>query len=199
MKENIETLNRYHVKNIVTTCPHCLNILLNEYPQLGGKYEVLHHTAFIEKLIADGRLKPLSPIMQDIVFHDPCYLGRHNNQYEAPRRDLRRIPGVHVTEMQRNRDKSFCCGAGGARMFMEETEGKRVNLERTEEALATGATTIAAACPFCMTMLTDGVKEKNKTESVAVKDVAELVLESLRDTRHDPGFTHPSEQVTHPA
>jgi len=180
MKDNIETLGRYGVRKIVTTCPHCFNILLNEYPQFGGKYEVIHHTTFIETLIREGRLKPLTSIMQDIVYHDPCYLGRHNNEYDAPRNDIRRIPGAHLTEMGRNRDKSFCCGAGGARMFMEETEGKRVNIERTEEALATGATTIAAACPFCMTMMTDGVKAKNKIESVAVKDIAELILESVR-------------------
>ncbi|HET7152922.1 MAG TPA: (Fe-S)-binding protein, partial [Candidatus Kapabacteria bacterium] len=180
MKENIETLNRYHVTKIVTSCPHCMNILLNEYPQFGGKYEVIHHTEFIEQLIRQGKLTPSSQLAQSVTFHDPCYLGRHNEEYDAPRNDLKKIPGTHLTEMPRSKDKSFCCGAGGARMFMEEKVGKRVNIERTEEAIATGATTIAAACPFCMTMLTDGVKAKDKIEEIAVKDIAELVLESVR-------------------
>jgi Fe-S oxidoreductase len=157
-----------------------MNILMNEYPQFGGKYEVIHHTEFIQQLIRQGKLKPTSPLAQSVTFHDPCYLGRHNNEYDAPRNDLKKIPGMHTVEMPRSKDKSFCCGAGGARMFMEETVGKRVNIERTEEAIATGATTIAAACPFCMTMLTDGVKAKDKIEEIAVKDIAELVLESVR-------------------
>jgi len=192
MKENVATLGRYGVTNIVTTCPHCFNILLNEYPEFGGKYHVEHHTTFIEGLVAQGRLKPLTPLMRDVVFHDPCYLGRHNNEYDAPRNDLKSVPGLHLKEMPRSRDKSFCCGAGGARMFMEETVGKRVNIERTEEALSTGATTIAAACPFCMTMLTDGVKAKDKAGEVAVKDIAELMLESITiASRNTPQASEP--------
>ncbi len=178
IKENVETLNRYEVKRIVTTCPHCFNTLKNEYPEFGGKYEVEHHTTFLQRLLDEGRITPASPLMRDITFHDPCYLGRHNDTYDAPRDDLRRIPGTHLTEMPRAKDKSFCCGAGGARMFMEE-HGTRVNETRTAEAVATGATTIAAACPFCMTMLTDGVKTLDKVETVAVKDIAELLLESV--------------------
>lgn len=180
IKENVETLNRYNVKSIVTTCPHCLNTLKNEYGDFGGNYTVIHHTAFIQQLIDSGRIQPSIPQVAEVTYHDPCYLGRHNDTYDAPRDDLKQIPGVHLKEMPRSRDKSFCCGAGGARMFMEETVGKRVNIERTEEALATGATTIAAACPFCITMLTDGLKSKDKIDSVQIKDVAEMVLESLQ-------------------
>jgi Fe-S oxidoreductase len=178
MKENVETLNRYEVKRIVTTCPHCFNTLKNEYPEFGGTYAVEHHTTFLQRLLDEGKITPSSPLMHDVTFHDPCYLGRHNDTYDAPRDDLRRIPGVHLAEMPRAKDKSFCCGAGGARMFMEET-GTRVNEVRTQEAVATGATIIAAACPFCMTMLTDGVKSIDKAETVAVKDIAELLLESV--------------------
>lgn len=180
IKENVETLNRYNVKKIVTTCPHCMNTLKNEYGEFGGHYDVVHHSTFIQQLIDAGKVRPSNTLLADITFHDPCYLGRHNETYDAPRDDLRRIPGVHLTEMPRSRDKSFCCGAGGARMFMEETVGERVNEVRTAEALATGATTIAAACPFCITMLTDGVKSKDRMEDVQVKDIAELIMDSIR-------------------
>jgi Fe-S oxidoreductase len=175
--ENIATLNRYGVKKIVVTCPHCMQSLGKEYRQFGGEYEVVHHTTFIQELLDSGRLTIPARAPATMTFHDPCYLGRYNDVYDAPREVLDRV-GTRV-EIKRNRDRSFCCGAGGGRMWMEEKEGKRVNLERTEEALATGAGVIGTGCPFCMTMLTDGVKEKDASGATAVKDIAELVLESI--------------------
>ncbi|MEO5930270.1 MAG: (Fe-S)-binding protein [Candidatus Kapaibacterium sp.] len=180
---NVETLNAYNVKKIVTSCPHCFNTLLNEYGDFGGEYEVIHHTAFIDGMLKDGRLKTLTPMQEKVTFHDSCYLGRYNNQYEAPRAMLENIPGLEVVEMERNKSRGFCCGAGGGQMFMEETEGKRVNIERSEEALATGADVVATACPFCMTMMSDGVKATNPDGHVVVKDVAEMVLESVKGAR----------------
>ncbi len=177
IQENIATLNNYSVKKIVTTCPHCLQSLGKEYKQFGGNYEVVHHTEFLMGLIERGQLK-LAPEKKDkIVFHDPCYLGRYNDVYDAPR-SLVGAVAAEQPEMARSKDKSFCCGAGGGRMWMEEHEGKRVNIDRTEEALATGANTIGTGCPFCMTMLTDGVKAKDASDNVNVKDVAELILEA---------------------
>jgi len=177
---NVETLNGYGVTKIVTSCPHCFNTLLNEYPDFGGKYEVVHHTAFIDDLVRSGRIKGMSEMQYKVTYHDSCYLGRYNNQYEAPRGLISNIPGLEILEMDRNKSRGLCCGAGGGQMFMEETQGKRVNIERTEEALATGAEVVATACPFCMTMMNDGVKAKDPDGSVAVKDVAELLLESIR-------------------
>ncbi len=179
MMENIATLSNYNVKKIVTTCPHCFNTFKNEYPQLGGNYEVVHHTDFIMDLIESGKLKLKEEQRGKITYHDSCYLGRYNQIYDSPRNILRSIPGMELTEMKRSKDKGFCCGAGGARMFMEETTGKRVNIERTEEALAIQPDIIGTACPFCMTMLTDGVKEKEALEQVKVKDIAEIVLEAI--------------------
>jgi Fe-S oxidoreductase len=176
IQENVTTLNNYNVKKIVTTCPHCLQSLGKEYKQFNGNYEVVHHTTFLQSLIENGALKVKAEKKDTIVFHDPCYLGRYNDEYEAPRSVLDSVAESR-TEMVRSKDKSFCCGAGGGRMWMEEHEGKRVNIERTEEALATGAHTIGTGCPFCMTMLTDGVKAKEA--AVQVKDVAELVLEAV--------------------
>jgi Fe-S oxidoreductase len=178
MTENIATLNKYGVKKIVVTCPHCLQSLGKEYPQFGGEYEVLHHTTFLRELIDRGRLKLTSDQKARITFHDPCYLGRYNDEYRAPREILGAIPGLEQKEMRRTRDRSLCCGAGGGRMWMEEREGKRVNAERTEEALATGADVIGTGCPFCMTMLTDGVKEKES--QVQVRDIAEILLEAVQ-------------------
>jgi Fe-S oxidoreductase len=178
MQENIATLNNYKVKNIVTTCPHCLQSLGKEYKQFGGSYDVVHHTTFLMKLIEQGKLKVSSARKDKVTFHDPCYLGRYNDEYDAPRRIVDTVAGERV-EMRRTRDRSFCCGAGGGQMWMEEREGKRVNIERSEEALATGADTIGTGCPFCMTMMTDGVKAKDAAEKVHVKDIAELVLEAV--------------------
>jgi Fe-S oxidoreductase len=175
--ENVATLNRYGVKKIVVTCPHCMQSLGKEYRQFGGEYEVVHHTTFIQELLDSGKLTIPARAGATMTFHDPCYLGRYNDVYDAPRDVMDRV-GTRV-EIKRNRDKSFCCGAGGGRMWMEEKEGKRVNVERTEEALATGAGVIGTGCPFCMTMLTDGVKEKDASGTTAVKDIAELVLEAL--------------------
>jgi Fe-S oxidoreductase len=179
--QNIQTLNNYGVKKIVTACPHCFNILKNEYKELGGDYEVMHHTSFIQQLIDEGkiRIKEGGAFKgKRITFHDSCYLGRANNIYEAPRKVLETLD-AELVEMKRCRSNGLCCGAGGAQMFKEEEKGStRVNWERTGEALDTGATIIASACPFCNTMLTDGVKTKEK-EEVMVLDVAELVAKSM--------------------
>jgi len=175
---NIKTLNGYEVKKIVTACPHCFNTLLNEYPDLGGNYEVMHHTSFLQQLMLEGRLAVLDDNKfkgKVITYHDSCYLGRGNGIYEAPRSLIDSLK-VDLREMKRNRSRGMCCGAGGAQMFKEEEAGKkRVNFERTDQALDTGAEVIASACPFCMTMLTDGVKERNKESSVKVYDVAEII------------------------
>lgn len=179
MQQNIETFKRYNIKKVVTACPHCLHSLKNEYPQFGIELDVTHHTDFISKLISDGKINPNKKSDSKVTYHDSCYLGRYNNVYDAPRKSIMNVPGLEIVEMNRSKDKGFCCGAGGGRMFMEETEGKRVNIERTEEALETGANTLSSACPFCMTMLTDGIKEKGKTEEIKIKDIAEIVAESL--------------------
>lgn len=181
---NIQTLNMYGVKKIVTACPHCFNILKNEYPPLGGEYEVIHHTMFIQQLINDGRIRMKEGGAfkgKKITYHDSCYLGRGNGIYEAPREVLQALD-VELVEMKRCRTNGMCCGAGGAQMFKEEEPGNtRVNFERSAEALDTGATIIAANCPFCTTMLTDGVKNNEKEDSVMVMDIAEMVERSLAD------------------
>jgi Fe-S oxidoreductase len=179
---NIQTMNSYDVKKIVTACPHCFNILKNEYPTLGGNYEVIHHTTFLQQLINDGRvrLKEGGEFKgRKITYHDSCYLGRGNNIYEAPREVLQALD-VELVEMKRCRTNGLCCGAGGAQMFKEEEPGNtRINFDRSSEALETGATIIAANCPFCTTMLTDGVKNKEQEDNVAVMDIAEMVARSL--------------------
>jgi Fe-S oxidoreductase len=175
--EGVETVDR----KIVVTCPHCLNTLGREYKQLGANYSVLHHTQLLNRLVRDKKLVPVSPVSEDITYHDPCFLGRHNKVYEAPR-ELITASGAKLAEMPRHADRSFCCGAGGARMWMEEHIGKRINHERVDEALATGATTVATACPFCRVMVTDGVNDRQEAagrEGVDVRDVAQLLLESL--------------------
>jgi Fe-S oxidoreductase/nitrate reductase gamma subunit len=182
MTENIATLNGYGVKKIVVTCPHCLQSLGKEYRQFGGEYAVVHHSEFLLQLLREGKLKTARGQDAAVTFHDPCYLGRYNDVYDAPRDLLGAINDLRQVEMGRSHDRSFCCGAGGGRMWMEEREGKRVNIERTEEALATGAAVIGTACPFCMTMLNDGVKDKNPTRSVEVKDIAELLLDAVGGT-----------------
>jgi len=179
-KQNIETLTRYDVKTIVTFCPHCFHQIGNEYPQLGGNYEVIHHSTYIERLLDAGRV----PLDTDagrtltMAYHDSCYLGRYNDVYDAPRETLRRaLPVMTLVEPERTRDRGMCCGAGGGRMFMEETQGKRINLERAEQLLATGADTLAVACPFCMTMISDGVKATGS--DVPVLDISEVVASRL--------------------
>lgn len=181
-RENVETLNGVGVKKIVTNCPHCLNSLKNEYPQLDGTYEVYHHTQFIAQLAKEGRLRLDPAILGKVTFHDPCYLGRYNNEYDAPRTLLGQVLHEPPVEMRRSRNESFCCGAGGARMWMEEKIGTRVNEERVRQALETGASTIATGCPFCMTMIDDGVRAKGLDEKVQVLDVAELVLKAVEST-----------------
>lgn len=176
--QNIQMLNGYGIKKIVTACPHCFNIFKNEYPELGGHYEVLHHTTFLQQLINDGRIKLKNGgdfKGKTITYHDSCYLGRGNNIYEAPRKVLELLD-AELVEMKRCKTTGLCCGAGGAQMFKEEEKGTtRINLERSGEALNTGASVIATACPFCNTMLTDGVKNAEKEEEVKVLDIAELI------------------------
>ncbi len=181
--QNIQTLNNYGIKKIVTTCPHCFNVFKNEYPELGGNYEVIHHTVFLQQLIDEGkiRLKDSDTFKgKRITYHDSCYLGRANGIYEAPRKVLEALD-AELVEMKRCRKNGFCCGAGGAQMWKEEESGKtRVNLDRAGEAIDTGSQIVAAACPYCNTMLTDGVKNAEKEGEVQVMDVAELVAASLR-------------------
>ncbi len=179
---NIQLLNGYEVKKIVTACPHCFNTLKNEYPELGGNYEVIHHTQLLQQLIDEGRIKLKeggSFKGKKITYHDSCYLGRSNGIYEAPRKVLEMLD-ADLVEMKRCRSNGLCCGAGGAQMFKEEEKGTGyVNIERSNEAIGTGASIIAAACPFCNTMLTDGVKNKEKENEVKVMDVAEIIAESI--------------------
>lgn len=181
IKANVETMNNYNVKKIVTFCPHCFNIIKNEYPAFGGKYEVYHHTDFLYQLISDGKLKinTTKDYYKDVIYHDSCYLGRYNNIYDAPRDILKNLNGINLLEAENKRDKGLCCGAGGGQMFLEETKGKRENIHRTEELMKSGAGTIALNCPFCMTMISDGVKAADKTEEIAVKDIAEIMLEYI--------------------
>jgi len=178
---NIQVLNAYNVKKIVTTCPHCFNTIKNEYPSLGGNYEVVHHATFLQELINEGKIKMKEGGEfkgKKITYHDSCYLGRSNNIYEAPRKVLETLD-AELVEMKRCRTTGLCCGAGGAQMFKEPEKGKKdVNVERTEEALGTGAEIIASNCPFCMTMLSDGVKNKEKESTVKVYDIAELIAKS---------------------
>ncbi|MGB0788251.1 MAG: (Fe-S)-binding protein [Marinirhabdus sp.] len=177
---NIQTLNGYQVKKIVTACPHCFNTLKNEYPSLGGTYQVVHHTQFLRSLLEEGRLKVEGGKFKGkrITFHDPCYLGRANNEYEAPRKLLQKLE-VELVEMKRCKTRGLCCGAGGAQMFKEPEPGnKDINTERAEEALQTRSKIIAAACPFCNTMLTDGLKAKQKESVARVMDVAEMIAQA---------------------
>jgi heterodisulfide reductase subunit D len=180
--QNIQTLNNYGVKKIVTACPHCFNILKNEYPELGGTYEVIHHTVLLQQLIDEGKIvikEGGSFKGKKITYHDSCYLGRANNIYEAPRKVLETLD-VELTEMKRCKTNGLCCGAGGAQMFKEEEKGDlRVNQERTKDILETNANIVAAACPFCNTMLTDGIKNSNKEEDIKVMDIAELIAASI--------------------
>lgn len=177
---NIEILNAYDIKRIVTTCPHCFNTLKNEYPELGGKYEVIHHTQLLKSLLNEGKLTVEGGSFRGkkITFHDPCYLGRANNIYEAPRVLIKKLE-AELVEMKRCKQNGLCCGAGGAQMFKEPEKGnKDINIERTEEALTTKPDVIAAVCPFCNTMMSDGIKAKEKEQEVKVLDLAEMIAEA---------------------
>ncbi|MCS7189480.1 MAG: (Fe-S)-binding protein [Bacteroidia bacterium] len=178
--QNIQTLKNYEVQEIVATCPHCFNTLKNEYPQLGGNFKVWHHSQYLVKLIREGRLRLTQDRKKErVVFHDPCYLGRANGEYEAPRFLLRAV-GMSAIESPRSKDFSLCCGAGGAQMFKEPEPGRKdINIERTEELLSLSPQTIAVGCPFCMTMITDGVKHLGATDKTRVRDIAEILAEYL--------------------
>lgn len=178
-KQNIETLNNRKIGRIATACPHCYNTLKNEYPDLGGNYEVVHHTELINELVAGGKIEMKPKAKEKVTLHDPCYLGRWNDKVKEPREALKSVPGTELVEMERSGYNSFCCGAGGARMWLEEHIGVPINKERSREAIETGASTVAVGCPFCMTMITDGVKDHGREADVKVKDIAELVAESM--------------------
>lgn len=182
IKENVETMKKYNFKKILVSCPHCMQTIGNEYKAFGGDYEVVHHSEFISELVNEKKIEieETKKIDTKITYHDSCYLGRYNNIYEEPRDLLKQVNNGDIIEMERSKDKGLCCGAGGGRMWMEEKIGKKINIERTEEALRTNADVISTACPFCMTMMTDGVKEKGRSEDVKVKDFAELILESSK-------------------
>ena len=180
-EQNIETLNGYEAakKTIITACPHCFNILGNEYGDFGGTYDVVHHSEFLNGLLVAGKLVPSKAVKGKVVYHDSCYLGRYNQVYDSPRKVLEAIEGLELTEVPYwNRKKGLCCGAGGAQMFMEE-HGERVNNKRTLQLLDTGATTIASGCPFCMTMLTDGLKDEEKEDTIAQRDIAEILADAI--------------------
>ncbi|HZB29750.1 MAG TPA: (Fe-S)-binding protein [Streptosporangiaceae bacterium] len=183
-QQNVETLNDAGVRKIVASCPHCFNTLSREYPQIGGHYEVVHHTQLLARLVDEGRLTPITPIEENITYHDPCFLGRHNKVYRQPRDIMAKVPGVTTQEMHRCKDRGFCCGAGGARMWMEERIGKRINTERVDEALQTDPDTVSTACPFCLVMLGDAINEKKNSggakESLEVVDVAQLLIKSVK-------------------
>ncbi len=176
--QNIETFEKYGVKKIITQCPHCFNTFKNEYPQLDGNYEVIHHTEFIAELLKEGKIKPKEGKELDLTYHDSCYMGRHNGVYDSPRDILKSIPGVNLTEMPRSRENGFCCGAGGGRMWLEETMPK-VNQNRVDEAASVQAETVATGCPFCKTMIRDGINETNRSEEMKTKDIAQLIADSI--------------------
>ncbi|HMB30314.1 MAG TPA: heterodisulfide reductase-related iron-sulfur binding cluster, partial [Desulfohalobiaceae bacterium] len=178
-QENIETLNNYNVKKIITPCPHCLNTLKHEYPQLGGNYQVFHHSEFIDQLIKDGKISINNSLEGSLTYHDPCYLGRYNSVYDQPRSVLQSMAKDGFKELDRYGRESFCCGAGGARMWMEETIGKRINLERSEEIVGKQVQNVAVGCPFCLTMIEDGMKELYKEDEIKTQDIAELVAKCM--------------------
>jgi Fe-S oxidoreductase len=193
-QQNIETLNEAGAKTIVASCPHCFNAIANEYPQLGGNYEVIHHTQLLARLVAEGKLTPLQRVEEKITYHDPCFLGRHNKVFSPPREIMEQVPGVQAQEMHRCKDRGFCCGAGGARMWMEERIGKRISTERIDEALGTNPDTVSTACPYCLVMLGDAISAKKSSgeaaESLEVVDVAQILARSV---------TQPAQQGPPPA
>jgi Fe-S oxidoreductase len=178
-KLNIATLDEVGTKKIIASCPHCFNTIKNEYPSLGGNYEVIHHAQLLEHLVMTGKLVPGAGYSGTVTYHDPCYLGRHNRIINEPRTVLDHIRGATQVEMPRCKERGFCCGAGGARMWLEENIGKRVNMERMDEALSTGADVVSTACPYCMIMLDDAVRAHDKQDDVRVLDLSQLVEESL--------------------
>jgi Fe-S oxidoreductase len=188
-QQNIETLNDAGVKKVVASCPHCFNTISREYPQLGGNYEVIHHTQLLARLVEEGRLKPVGAIEEKLTYHDPCFLGRHNKVYTPPREILNQVPGIEAAEMHRCKERGFCCGAGGARMWLEERIGKRINTERIDEALALDPDTVSTACPFCLVMLGDAVNAKKAAgeakDTLEVIDVAQVLARSVRSARSE--------------
>ena len=202
-QQNVETLNEAGARKIVASCPHCFNTIANEYPQLGGNYEVIHHTQLLARLVEEGKLTPVNPIEEKITYHDPCFLGRHNRVFTAPREIMEQVPGVRTQEMHRCKERGFCCGAGGARMWMEERIGKRINTERIDEALGTDPDTISTGCPYCMVMLGDAVAAKKSTgeakDSLEVIDVAQLLVRSVGAGAQPGSATTASKPGTDPA
>jgi Fe-S oxidoreductase len=192
-KQNVQTLEGKGVRKIIVNCPHCFNTLRNEYPDFGGNYEVIHHTQLFARLLKEGRLRPTADVNEVLTYHDPCYLGRHNEIYEEPREMLGALPGLSTREMPRHRTRALCCGAGGARMWMEERLGKRINMERTEEAISTGADTLGVACPFCLIMLDDGAKAKGET--IKVLDVAQVVAQATEAQQPRAPATAPASRT----
>ncbi|HUR74139.1 MAG TPA: (Fe-S)-binding protein, partial [Sporichthya sp.] len=186
--QNIETLNEAKATKIVATCPHCFNTVNREYPELGGNYEVVHHTELLNELVANGKLQPVNSVEGSATYHDPCFLGRHNKVYSPPRELISAVGQLQYKEMERSKERSFCCGAGGARMWMEETIGQRINDNRTEEALSLNPDTIVTGCPFCKTMISDSVAGKQgagdkAAEGVQVIDVAQLLVQATRPVK----------------
>lgn len=181
-EENVETLNKYKNKKIITQCPHCFNTIKNEYPDFGGNFEIIHHSELIDNLISDGKIQLKNEVNQRMVYHDSCYLGRHNNQYKAPRNALKKVKGAKLLEMERSHSKSFCCGAGGSGMFMEETVGKRINVERVEEAARTNPDVMVSNCPFCLSMFEDGIKSASLQDQFKPVDLVEIIAKAIEDT-----------------
>jgi Fe-S oxidoreductase len=179
-EQNIEVMKNYKVKKIVTSCPHCFNTLFNEYPQFGGNFEVIHHTEYLAQLVKEGRLTPQGELAKTITYHDPCYNARHNDVWQGAREVIESVPGTEYQELHRHGHSTFCCGAGGGRMWMEERMGKKMNMERTDEALASASQELAVGCPYCNIMLSDGVQERHADEKMKVRDVAQILLESIQ-------------------
>ncbi|MFZ5824825.1 MAG: heterodisulfide reductase-related iron-sulfur binding cluster [Bacillota bacterium] len=184
--ENIETMKAYGVKKIITHCPHCAHTFAKDYREMGFEVEVIHHTQILNQLVKDGKIKPVNPISESVAYHDSCYLGRYGGEFQAPRELLQAIPGVELKEMERHGETGMCCGAGGAQMWMEEHHGTRVNVDRSRQAIATGATTVATNCPFCMTMMSDGIAAEDNTEQLRVLDLAEMLLKSASTEAETP-------------